>query len=123
MAYQKAQPVVNTEFDLRTHLRDEKSGVVVRKNPYRLYYREGIQYFERPVGSGNLWFKSGEPAGRMIDNKIQEVEHVAYNPPPTADEKLAMDLIVKDGKIAQLERELEAIRKEKRAAPAPKKAE
>jgi hypothetical protein len=41
-------------FDLRTHIRDPKRGVVVRKQPYRLeivdgvrtYIRDGLRYHE-----------------------------------------------------------------------------
>lgn len=34
-------------FDLRTHIRDPKTGEVVKKNLYRLHIKNGVKVFER----------------------------------------------------------------------------
>ena len=48
-------------FDLRTHIRDPKSGRIVVEQPYRLYVqKDGGKVFERPPGSGNKFYENGE---------------------------------------------------------------
>lgn len=48
-----------SKFDLTTHIRGRK-GNITSTNPYRLICREGIKYFERPVGSGTWYYENGE---------------------------------------------------------------
>lgn len=48
-------------FDLRTHIRDPKSGRIIIDQPYRLYIsKDGVRVFERPPGSGNKFYENGE---------------------------------------------------------------
>jgi len=48
------------EFDLRTHIRDPKTGVVIENNPYRLRVsRKDGEMFERPPGSGYFYSRQG----------------------------------------------------------------
>lgn len=112
-------------FDLMVHHRDEKTGLVTKSDPYTLRVTgvqggEKTEIFERPPGSGNCFAKNGEPIGRwVVDPKtkrgsLKEGEpHVTYSKPETQDQKLAKELITKDSRIAELERELAAINAEK----------
>lgn len=104
-------------FDIRVTHRDPKSGAVVRQDPYILrVIGEGgnkRKLFERPKGSGNLWNRQGEPIGRWVKGEFVEGEpHVEFTPPPTQDQLLAQSLVQKDSRIAELERELQAIQAE-----------
>lgn len=116
-------------FDLKVTHRDEKTGLVTHKNPYTMKVIASAdggksRIFERPVGSGNLWNKKGDPIGRYVDGKWdKKAEHVAFTPPETEDQKLAKTVITKDARIAELERELASIKAEgKPKAVANKKA-
>lgn len=110
-------------FDLKVTHRDEKTGLITRKNPYKMRVTATSdggksRTFERPVGSGNLWNKKGEPAGRFVDGKWdKKAEHVAFIPPETEDQKLAKTVITKDARIAELERELASIKAEGQVKP------
>lgn len=85
-------------FDLRTHVKDGKTGQPIREQHYRLRIVGGTKYFERPVGSGNLWYESAEAAGRwaatdQMDKKGKPVfavnpdaPHLAYSAPKSAAE-------------------------------------
>lgn len=117
-------------FDLTVTHRDPKSGAVTKKNPYTLrVIGQGAngktQLWERPVGSGNLWNKAGEPIGRWEDGKFCEgVAHVTFVPAETENVKFARTANEQAAKIAQLERELAAIKAEGKApksAPSDKK--
>jgi uncharacterized small protein (DUF1192 family) len=115
-------------FDLVVTHRDEKTGQVTHKNPYILRVRgegggEKSRFWERPAGSGNLWNKKGEPVGRWEaipgeTNKGRPVmgvvnkPHVEFVAPLTSDQKLANSVVQKDSRIAELERELAAVRAE-----------
>lgn len=99
-------------FDLRTSVRDGKSGKIVKKQPYRLHVVAGKQFFERPVGSGNLWFLNGEPAGQVIDGKVKSGEpHHEWTAPGELEKQGIF--AEKDKRIASLEAELRAIKQEK----------
>ena len=111
-------------FDLQVTYRDERTGLVTHKNPYTLRVIEATdggksRIYERPVGSGNIWDKKGNPIGRwLIDEKtkkgkfIKDVQHIVFTPPETQDQKLVRSLTEKDGRIAALEKELGNIRAE-----------
>ena len=111
-------------FDLQVTHRDEKTGVVVRKNPYVLRVVQApdggkSRYWERPVGSGNLFDKKGNPIGRWEKDPksgkgrfIASAEHVEFTPPETDDQKLARSVVERDVRIAELEKELANIRNE-----------
>ena len=108
------------EFDLRVHHRHPKTGELEKADPYRLHVRGSEHFYERPVNSGNLWFKNGEPAGRvemrenpvtgkMLPEIIKGQPHLAYSPPPTKDQVIARQIAQKDGEIAELRRKLASL--------------
>ena len=110
------------KFDLRTHIWDTK-GNLVKENTYRSFIREGRQVFERPVGSGNLWYENNEPAGRIecqynekghiIAKEFKpEAKHIEFVPPMNDDEKTYFELQNANKRLAQLEAELASIKKE-----------
>lgn len=115
------------EFNIKVHHRDKK-GMLIDVTPYNLYVKGGIQYFERPIGSGNLFFENKEPAGRVervtdekghIHPKFDfEAKHQAYVAPRDEQAQMAHDL--ESEKLAN-----EALRKELALikAEAAKKAE
>ena len=98
-------------FDTRTHISDAVTGRLIKLQPYRLFVRDEVRYFERPKLSGNLFFENGTPAGRMIGGKLDpHAEHVLaaeVAQPITPDEMLE--------KNAALEAEIAALRAEKEA--------
>ena len=58
-------------FDLRTHIRDPKTGRVIGSQPYRLRVsREGGRQFERPVGSGVWYFEDGSLVNPPKEEKV-----------------------------------------------------
>jgi hypothetical protein len=105
-------------FDIRVTHRDERTGLIVERNPYKLHVignADGtkMKLWERPVGSGNLWNFKNEPIGRLVKGAWEkDAKHIEFTPPQTQDQKLAHDLIAKDAKIAEMEKELAAIRAE-----------
>jgi hypothetical protein len=83
-------------LNLVVHERHPKTGKVVASNPYRMFAIQGIQYFEKPKGSGNLYFKSGEPAGRLIlgeDGRTirvdEKAKHQEWKPAPSSSKAVA----------------------------------
>lgn len=120
-----AAPQAEPKFDLATHKRD-KYGRVLQINPYRLHVIDGLKGFERPVGSGNLWYENNEPMGRLkevVDEKTKKVTrsfeigapHVEYVPPLTADQKIAQENAEQKTKNAALESELAQLKAEQAA--------
>ena len=121
------------KFDLRTHVWDSQ-GMLVEKNTYRLHNKDGVNYFERPVNSGNLWYENNQPAGRVEyefgkDGKISSkkldigADHKEFTAPLTGDEKLHFELEQERSRNAQLAAELAAIKKEAEAKASPASAE
>lgn len=55
-------------FDLRVTVKNAKTGEVIKHQPYNLHCDGKDKYFERPIGSGNLFYGSGQPAGRWMRN-------------------------------------------------------
>jgi hypothetical protein len=114
-------------FDLRVTFRDDKTGQVTHTNPYTMRVVAAAdggktRIFERPVGSGNMWNKKGEPIGRWEGGKFLAGEkHLAFTLPETKDQILARSVVEKDNHIAQLERELASIRNEAQPKVAAKK--
>lgn len=49
-------------FDLRTEIRDSKTGKIIKKQPYRLKLSAEGELFERPVDSG-FWY---DRAGKLV---------------------------------------------------------
>lgn len=114
--------VTEKGFDLVVTRRHPKTGLIVSSDPYTLRTvksGDGKMFlYERPAGSGNLWNKQGEAVGRWDKTKpegerfMDKAAHVAWVPPETADQKLARSVVEKDAKIAELEKEMAAIRAE-----------
>lgn len=90
-------------FDLRTHVRDANTGRILKLQPYRMKIKDGVETFERPVGSGNLWFRDGSAAN----------EHKAFAAPVTE----AQTVNAQREQIAELQKELAAVKGDR----APKK--
>lgn len=119
------------KFDLRTHYWDA-TGKLVKRDPYVLYVRDGVQYYERPVGSGNLWFENNQPAGRMSrkthpDGKSHKqfdhaATHIEFTEPLSGEQEMHYELELERMQNAELKRELDAIKAEREpkvATPAP----
>lgn len=100
-------------FDLKTHSTDPLTGKVSLVNPYRLRIQGAVKYFERPVGSGNLWYEDNEPAGRWVANKVEsEAPHIDWVAPISGAEKLQRELVNAKESEAALRAELAAIKAE-----------
>lgn len=124
------------KFDLVTH-RWDGAGNLVHKNTYRKFIVDKSEYYERPVGSGNLWTEGNQPAGRVL-YQLNEKGHICdktfdfkaphkqYTPPSTAKE-LSSELLETQAKLAAAQAELAAIQKEREAkqsaAPVAEQAE
>jgi hypothetical protein len=125
-------PVTGT-FDLVTKVYDSKTKRVIGTNNYRLrcYGQPAVDLYERPVGSGNLYYRSGEPAGQFdyetfdkltadkSKNATSEaikigMEHAPWEAPETADEKMAREFAASKKRNEQLEKELAAIKAEQK---------
>lgn len=59
-------------FDLRVLIKDGLTGEVIRHQPYALHCIGRHKYFERPMGSGNLFYGDGKVAGRLVRNPDAE---------------------------------------------------
>ncbi len=124
----KRERVVDpNHFDMITHETDSR-GRVRGTNLYRLHQKDGNSYFERPVGSGNLFYENNEPAGRVIvamDKRGRivgkkydfEAAHVAFKKPIDAQTELEQKLMDSEAKNAAMAKELAAIRAEQAAGP------
>lgn len=123
-----AEDKPQTGFNLQVTYRDEHTGLITHEDPYirRVVGEERQVLWERPKGSGNLFDKHNNPIGRWIsEDKVikgkavkvghhdPDAKHIAFTPPPTADQILAQTITEKDVKIAELEQELKAIQAER----------
>lgn len=103
-----------SKFDSRVHIRDERGNLVLVQ-PYKLHVISGSKYYERPVGSGNLWLENGQPAGRMVKGEVKEgLAHEEWITPKTGADKLYEDLAKKTQQYEAAMKELEAIKKEQK---------
>ena len=98
----------STGFDYRTHIKDAKTGKLIRIQTYARHARSGEVLLERPVGSGNCFSENGEPAGRWNLTKWEKIsdDHIAVKAAPANREE---DL---EQRNAILERELAALKAE-----------
>ena len=119
MQAQRGKPVEEAKpegFDLRTHYWDRETKRLSHINPYRLHTIDGVQYFERPKGSGNVFWKDGAPAG-VIDLKSMQVDleasHVEWVAPLTQEQKEQEEVRAVLAQNEELRRELEMIKKDK----------
>ena len=116
-------------FDLKVTYRDNVTGLITHTEPYILRVIAAADggktsVFERPKSSGNLWNKKNEPVGRWASGKWDKnAEHIAFERPLTQDQVLAKSLGDKDVQIAELQKELDAVKAEqmKKASVAPVK--
>ncbi len=54
----------STGFDNRVHIKDAKTGKLIRIQHYARHAKGAEILFERPIGSGNCFFENGVSAGR-----------------------------------------------------------
>jgi hypothetical protein len=106
--------------------RNRKTGEVERQDPYILRTvgssdpknRSRVNYMEYPAGSGNLWDQSWKPIGRWDKDAPEGMRfkkdepHVIWTMPETEDQKLARQMAQDRMRIAELEKELAAIKSE-----------
>ena len=108
-------------FDLRVLIRDAKTGEVIRHQPYNRHCVGRFVYYERPIGSGNLFFGDGKPAGRWVRGETGEyfadtaAAHVTVREPE--EEKQDMSAMADENET--LKRELAAAKAELEALTAP----
>ncbi len=111
----------NKGFDDRVHIKNAKTGEMIRKQPYRskhLKDGEGSkEYCERPVGSGNLFTRDGAPAGRIDGDwaKWEKVDHKAAH-------KAFVEKTTSFAKVGDIIAENEQLRAELAAMTAEKDA-
>lgn len=128
------------DFDFIVEHRDPKTGQLLGVNKYRTYClgKETVVY-ERPVGSGHLYYKNGKPAGQFdyaqyekciaegnAKNAIEQaiklgVPHMKWEPEVQGDEKLMRQNQALAHRAAELEAELAAIKGEQKAQAEMKK--
>lgn len=122
---QMLEPVSDpNKFDLVVDRWDSQGHRTGPRKTYRKFINGDGEFYERPVGSGNLWLENNQPAGRVIyktneaghiyDKKFDfDAKHIDWSPAPTGAEKVAAELASERAKNAQLEAELRAILKER----------
>lgn len=118
--YGKPEEKKSEGFDLRTHYIDPATRKVSHKNPYRMHAIKGVQYFERPVGSLNLFYKDGSPAGRIDEEALKknrwevlvDAPHVDWVAPKTEAELREQQYEQAIARSKELEKELAAMKAE-----------
>jgi hypothetical protein len=130
MRKERVQEEAPIGFDFKVTHRDEKTGLIVRKNAYTMHILgdERKQVMERPKGSGNCWDAQNEPCGRIAlkgkgrQAKLSydpDAKHIAWSEPETADQKLARETAKTNSENAALKAELAALKAEQKPkAPA-----
>lgn len=107
-------------FDLRTHIKDAKTGKLIRVQPYTRRVVNSVVYYERPVGSGNLFFESGLAAGRRIPDSKDAKGNVTYKIDEQASHIEYVASITQERTMDGVVDENEALRKELAALKAEK---
>lgn len=75
-------------FDLTTHVRDTRTGTVIREQTYRAFMsKEFGTIYERPVGSGLCYFEDGTraPTIAQVKKNIAQMDNAKPKPLTTAD--------------------------------------
>ncbi len=123
---------VKKGFDKTVTHRDEATGLITHTNPYTLIVSKAedggkVRKWERPPGSGNLFDNKNREIGRMVTTEVvndktgkktvskkydPDAEHIAFVVPETSDKKLAREVLEKDAKINELEKQLAGIKAE-----------
>lgn len=57
-------------FDNRTHIRDAKTGRLIRVQGYAIHDNGGEKMFERPVNSGNMFNHAGHSLGKWTSKIV-----------------------------------------------------
>lgn len=106
------------EFSVKTHYWDARTRQVAKVDTYRMHKIKGIEYWERPSGSGNLYAKDGSSLGRITNrSKLiidKEAAHIDYEPPKSDAERQSIKFQESQVKIKELEAEINAIKMEKK---------
>jgi hypothetical protein len=114
MAEQKDEAV--KPFDIVVNKWNKQTKRMDGKNPYRLWVVRNVEYFERPVGSGNLYSKDGKPAGRLTNIKNVEIDreaaHIEWSAPKTEEDMKEIKYAELQKRITEYEAELTSIKKE-----------
>jgi hypothetical protein len=76
MTTQPNETIEPEKFDMRTHIRDSKTGKIIVEQPYRLWFTAYGEVFERPIGSGTLWNSSG----KKLDHLCVKGEEICEKP-------------------------------------------
>lgn len=118
----KYEPDPN-KFDLVVQRWDNQGNLAGPPNHYRTHIQGDAKYYERPVGSGNLWHENNQPAGRVtyVDGKKSfdtDAAHIDYVAPLSGHAKLHFEAEAARNRVAELEAELASIRKERAAVEA-----
>lgn len=118
-------------FDIRTHIRDAKTGRLHILQPFAYHAQGDLRLHERPIGSGNMFSPNGDPIGRWtlkgegknrLWEKISEQHtEVAPNIPVNREEHLENELTASQKEVAALKAEREALLAEKMKAQGEKK--
>jgi len=102
--------MAQTAFDLRTHIRDTKTGHVIKTQPYRLIHSKNHgEIYERPVGSNICWFPDGRRAPTL--EQVAKINADAEKAKPrvltTADLEMIKEDALKEG-FEKLEKQVKA---------------
>lgn len=109
------------DFDLRSRITNAE-GEVEQQQDYFIYIEGGQKYFERPLGSGNLFYANGESAGRVEkdENKKNsfdtQAEHKDFKAPADPNAEAEEKLKHSQAELAAMKKELSAIKAEKEQA-------
>lgn len=101
----------STGFDNRVHIKDAKSGKIIRLQHYARHSQGNEVLFERPIGSGNAFTENGNPVGRYDFKKWTKISdtHIAVaQPPANRTEELEQHNAALEQELAALKAEAEA---------------
>ena len=106
----------STGFDYRVHIKDAKTGRLIRLQHYARHAHGGEVLLERPIGSGNCFHENGQPAGRykFQDDKGKPCKE-------KVSEKHLEVAAAPASYLESVEQELDSVRAELEALKAEKK--
>ncbi len=114
-----------TGFDYRVHIKDAKTGRMIRMQHYARHSSGGQTLLERPIGSGNAFTENGEPAGRYdFSNaaswkKLSESHVDVAAAPANREEYLTQELDAAKAEIEAMKLEHKAAQREAKAPQEP----
>lgn len=108
---------ISNHFDLRNKIRNSE-GEITAKQDYFIYVEGGERLFERPIGSGNLFYANNEEAGRVTKEEGKNVfdkkaKHKDFKTPATEQEEIQEALKASSAELEAMKKELAAIKAEK----------